>query len=267
MKRRRKGKTTAKKLKGAVWKRALWIGALLAAGLYAAAFYFYGVSPYSLRWKARYGNVNTPEGYSIHGIDISHHQGKIDWEALTKGKIGDEPVTFVFVKATEGKSLLDDNFIDNFYQAREYGFLRGAYHFFSPSVSAKLQAEFYLHNVHLEDGDLPPVLDIEEAGSLSVEEVRRAAREWLQIVGARYKCRPIIYANYSFKMKYLNTDEFAEYPYWIAHYYVSKLDYQGEWKFWQHTDCGRLPGINGNVDCNVYNGSMYELKRHTIRTE
>ena len=102
---------------------------------------------------------------------------------------------------------------------------------------------------------------------MSVAEVRKAALEWLRIVEARCGQKPIIYTSYKFKLKYLDTDEFAEFPYWIAHYYVDKVEYKGEWKFWQYTDCGRLPGITGNVDCNVYNGSMYDLKRHTIRTE
>ncbi|MBR1593660.1 MAG: glycoside hydrolase family 25 protein [Alloprevotella sp.] len=267
MKRRRKGKAAGRKLKGTLWKRALWIGAILAAVLYAAAFYFYGVSPYGLRWKARYGEVGTPAGYDIHGIDISHHQGKIDWDALEKARIGGEPITFVFVKATEGTSIRDANFVHNFDQAGEHGFMRGAYHFFSPETPARLQAEYFIHNTPLHYGDLPPVLDIEKEGTLSVQEVREAALEWLRIVEARYKCKPIIYTYYKFKMKYLNTDEFNEYPYWIAHYYVDKLDYKGEWKFWQHTDCGRLPGIQGNVDCNVYSGSMYDLRHHTVKSD
>lgn len=267
MKRRRKKKAATRKVKTAVWKQALWIGALLLAVAYAAAFYFYGVSPYRYVWQARYGESRTPDGYNIHGIDISHYQGKIDWDALEKATIGGQPLTFVFTKATEGTSVLDKNFNENFYQAREHGFMRGAYHFFSPGVSPRLQAEYFLHWAKFEDGDLPPVLDIEKDGGMSVAEVRKAALEWLRIVEARCGQKPIIYTSYKFKLKYLDTDEFAEFPYWIAHYYVDKVEYKGEWKFWQYTDCGRLPGITGNVDCNVYNGSMYDLKRHTIRTE
>ena len=163
--------------------------------------------------------------------------------------------------------MLDENFNENFYQARENGLLRGAYHYFSPTVSPEEQARFFLRQVHLEDGDLPPVLDIEEAGALSVEGVRQAVRQWLKIVEARYQVRPIIYTYYKFKMQYLNTPEFNAYPYWIAHYYVEELGYQGEWKFWQHTDRGLLPGIQGNVDLNVYNGSMYELRRLCVRMD
>ena len=249
------------------WRKVRRI--LLVAGVCLLVYLLYVnvVAPYAPRWLALYGNPDIPEGYSIRGIDISHHQGEIDWDDLSKARIGDEPVSFVFVKATEGRLMYDDNFKDNFYEAREHGFVRGAYHYFSPSVPAKLQAANFLKHANLEGGDLPPVLDIEEAGNLSVEEVRQAVREWIAEVRKKYDALPIIYTYYKFKEKYLDTKEFNQYPYWIAHYYVRKVKYKGQWKFWQHTDCGHLPGIEGEVDLNVYNGSMYDLRRHCIRSE
>ena len=170
----------------------------------------------------------------------------------------------MFIKATEGKNFLDENFNDNFYQAREFGFLRGAYHYFKPNIPAEAQARYFLKQVHLEEGDLPPVLDIEETGGLSPEQLRKVALIWLNMVEKRYGVPPILYTNYKFKLDYLNTPEFKRYPYWIAHYYVRSLTYKGSWKFWQHTDCGRLPGIKEKVDLNIYNGSMYDLRRLCI---
>lgn len=76
-----------------------------------------------------YGDVEYPEGYEIHGIDISHYQGTIDWEQLKNAMIKGCPVRFVIIKGTEGSSRLDDNFRENFNQARDYGFIRGVYHF------------------------------------------------------------------------------------------------------------------------------------------
>ena len=76
--------------------------------------------------------------------------------------------------------------------------------------------------------------------------------------------KPIIYTYYKFKTAYLSTPVFDDYPYWIAHYYVDKIEYAGEWKFWQHTDAGKLPGIKGYVDINLYNGSFYDLKQLCI---
>lgn len=237
------------------------LSVLAIAAMGAYLVYIYIVSPYSRKWRALYGKENYPEGYSIRGIDISHHQGEIDWQKLASAKIKESQVSFVFIKATEGLSLLDENFNDNFYQAREYGFIRGAYHYFKPNVPASKQAAYYLKQVHLEPGDLPPVLDIEETGNLSKHELQQAALTWLRTVEKRYRVKPILYTGYKFKESYLNAPEFADYPYWIAHYYVPKLSYKGAWKFWQHTDCGRLPGIREKVDLNIYNGSMYDLHR------
>ena len=61
-----------------------------------------------------------------------------------------------------------------------------------------------------------------------------------------------------------NTPEFDAYPYWIAHYYVDSLEYNGSWKLWQYTDNGRIDGIKGTVDFNIYNGSMYDLQKFLI---
>lgn len=229
--------------------------------------YIYGVAPYTSKWQANYGVEIYPDGYSIHGIDISHHQGEINWSKLKNAEVNGEPISFIFIKATEGQNHIDENFNDNFYQAQEYGFLRGAYHYFKPNISASAQAKFFLKQVHLEEGDLPPVLDIEEKGTLTIEQLRKASLTWLKIVEKKYGVAPIIYTNYKFKKDYLNTKDFEKYPYWIAHYYVRSLAYKGKWRFWQHTDCGRLEGIKEKVDLNIYNGSMYELKRLCIVKE
>jgi lysozyme len=169
------------------------------------------------------------------------------------------------IKATEGATTVDENFKENFYQAREYGFTRGAYHFYSVYSSAQQQANFFIKNVKLERGDLPPVLDVEHKPKYqSDQEFKASIMEWLNTVESHYKVKPIIYTYYKFKLQYLSDPVFDQYPYWIAHYYVDKVEYEGPWKFWQHTDVGRLPGIKGNVDFNIYNGSFYELRKLTI---
>ena len=245
---------------------AWWLGGCLVVAAYVFFFYYIFVSPFGFRWRALYGDISYPEGYEIHGIDISHHQGKINWQELKDhGMIDKFPVRFVMIKATEGATRVDPNFEDNFYQAREYGFTRGAYHFYSVHSSAKPQATFFIRKVKLENGDLPPVLDVEhKPKNQTDEEFKQSVLEWLDIVEQHYGVKPIIYTYYKFKTRYLNDPIFDDYPYWIAHYYVDSVEYQGKWKFWQHTDVGRLPGIKGNVDFNIYNGSMYDLRKMTI---
>ena len=245
---------------------AWWLGGLGVVAGYVWFFYFFFVSPFGFRWRALYGDVSYPEGYEIHGIDISHHQGRIDWGKLKDhGMIDKFPVRFIMIKATEGATQTDENFRDNFYQAREYGFTRGAYHFYSVHTPARKQAEHFLKQVKLENGDLPPVLDVEhKPKNQTDDEFKASVLEWLDIVEKHYNVKPIIYTYYKFKTRYLNDSIFDQYPYWIAHYYVDSVTYQGQWKFWQHTDVGRLPGIKGDVDFNIYNGSYYDLRQMTI---
>ena len=243
-----------------------WIGGLAVVVGYVWFFYYFFVGPFGFRWRALYGTVNYPEGYEIHGIDVSHHQGHIDWDKLKdRGMIDKFPVRFVMIKATEGSTQTDENFQENFHQAREHGFTRGAYHFYSVHSPAETQAQHFLSQVKLENGDLPPVLDVEHKPKQQTdEEFRTSVLKWLDIVENHYKVKPIIYTYYKFKMKYLNDSIFDQYPYWIAHYYVDSVEYRGRWKFWQHTDAGKLPGIKGNVDLNIYNGSYYDLRQMTI---
>ena len=242
----------------------LWLGGLVVIGLYVGLFYHFFVSPFSFRWRAIYGEPNFPEGYEVRGIDISHYQERVNWEKLRNASIGNAPVSFVIIKATEGSDLFDDNFNRNFANAKRNDLIRGAYHFFVPGVNPRKQAEYFLSIALLESGDLPPVLDIEKKGNLSPEQLRRDVKTWLDIVEKEYGVKPILYTGYKFKLDYLNTPEFDEYPYWIAHYYVEKLAYKGKWTFWQHTDCGKVSGINGFVDFNIFNGSLQDLLDLTL---
>ena len=237
---------------------AWWLGGLSVVAAYIYFFYYIFVGPFGFRWRALYGDVSYPEGYEIHGIDISHHQGHIEWDKLKdQGMIDRFPVRFIMIKATEGATQVDENFFDNFYQSREYGFTRGAYHFYSVYSPAKAQAEWFIKQVKLENVEHKPKNQTDD-------EFRASVLQWLDIVERHYGVRPIIYTYYKFKLKYLDTPAFDPYPYWIAHYYVEKVEYTGPWKFWQHTDAGRLPGIKGNVDFNIYNGSFYDLRKMTI---
>lgn len=247
-------------------RRGCLLGGAVVLALYIFIFYYLFVGPTGFRWRALYGDPKYPQGYAIHGIDISHHQGAIDWDKLKNNALVDGyPLRFVFMKATEGASRVDPNFKENFDQAYQYGFIRGVYHFWSNRSTARAQAYYFLENVHLSDDDLPPVLDIEhKPKDVSIGDFQMDVLTWLHIVEDKYHVKPIIYTYYKFKENYLNAPVFDDYPYWIAHYYVDKIEYKGNWRFWQHTDTGQLPGITGKVDLNVYNGSYYDLLHLTI---
>lgn len=234
--------------------------------IFVFLFYTFIVSPYKAVWRGLFGETVYPE-FTVRGIDVSHHNGHIDWQKVAHTDLGGEPPVFAFIKATEGLSLLDKNFNENFYQARNSGLICGAYHYFKPRKNALSQAEYFLHWVHLEDGDLPPVLDVEEEGGLSSEMLQKAVLTWLNEVERRMGVTPIIYASHAFRKKHFSGTKFNRYPFWLAHYYVRQPHNTEKWLFWQHTDNGKVKGIRGDVDLNVYSGSMYELRRLTLHSD
>ena len=246
---------------------ALLLGGVLMVAAYVAVSYFFFVTPLSFRWRALYGEPDYPTGYDVVGIDISHHQARIDWERLRNAKVGNRPISFVIIKATEGVTLFDENFNDNFHWARANDLVRGAYHFYIPDKNIEQQAEYFLHQVHLLEGDLPPILDIEKRGKKPLKDFQKDVLTWLEIVQSVYGVPPIIYTGKSFKEEYLNTPVFDEYPLWIAHYYEKEIKYKGDWVMWQYTDCGKVDGIRGFVDFNIFNGDMKALKQLTLQPD
>ena len=117
---------------------------MAVVAVYVFLFYYFFVGPFGFRWRALYGDQKYPEGYEIRGIDISHYQGDIDWDLLQNAMIEKCPLRFILIKATEGTTRIDPKFKDNFAQALEYGFIRGAYHFYSTKSEAREQAYFFL---------------------------------------------------------------------------------------------------------------------------
>ena len=249
------------------WARlSLLVAAMVCLSL---GFYALYIRPFAYRWKPCYGQkgygVCLPCRYAVHGIDVSHHQGTIDWEAVGRCRESEFPICFAFVKATEGGDYSDHCFRNNFEQARKHGLIRGAYHYYLPQTDSLKQADFFIRNVQLESGDLPPVLDVEVAGKRKDGEWRQGVKLWLERVEQHYGVKPILYTSYKFKKRYLSDSIFNIYPYWIAHYYVDSVRYEGRWAFWQHTDAGDVPGIRKTVDLNVFNGSLEKLMKMTIQ--
>jgi lysozyme len=244
----------------------LWVlGGLLLALLGGGVYYYRHqkqLNRYARRtWATltlRYltGHESTPllAGYSVHGIDVSSYQGRIDWR-----RVAQQQVRFAFIKASEGGTMRDTRFRRNWREARAAGVLCGAYHYFQPSRNGNLQARLFIRTVPLRPGDLPPVLDVEAARFHDVSALRLGVQQWLQAVEAHYGVRPILYTNYTFYRRYL-AGHFDEYPLWLAHYEVDQPTLPAErWIIWQHSDEAYVPGIRGTVDFNVFQGSYDEL--------
>ena len=195
-------------------------------------------------------------GYSVYGIDVSHYQGNINWDKLATADIDGHEVKFVIAKATEGADHSDSRFEEYFVQAKKSGFVRGAYHFFNPGTVPYFQIQNYIRTVgNLEEGDLPPILDIEKSGGISKEQLQEDVLKWLVEIERVYKVRPIIYTGLKFKRQYLDRSEFDEYPLWIANY-ADSLSYDGEWEFWQYSEEGEVDGIDRYVDLDVYHTTL-----------
>ena len=209
--------------------------------------------------------IYIPVNYQIHGIDVSRHQQNIYWEAVKDMKVNNVAVRFTFIKATEGTDLVDEKYFINMRNAHAANIPRGAYHFFTGSKSGKLQAAHFVENVYLKKGDLPPVLDVEQANGVSVIELQQSITDWLQLVEKRYRVKPIIYSNISFYNKYL-AGRFDEYPLWVAHYLEkNKPRIQRNWSFWQHNESGHINGINTYVDFNVFNGDSTAFQNMLLK--
>ena len=197
------------------------------------------------------------KGYEVHGIDLSHYQSNVKWDVVAA-----QGISFAFVKATEGRRHTDSLFCQNWEQMQRFGIKRGAYHFFRPSIDGELQARNFINSVEMSYGDLPPVLDIEVDEDLPREVVVRQMKAWLYWVELEYSIKPIIYTHYKFYNKFI-AGEFDKYPIWIAKYggEPPRLGAGVKWWFWQYGNRGKLDGIDGYVDFNVFHGSRDELER------
>ena len=218
--------------------------------------------------KTKVKPTDFPLGYSIHGIDISHYQSEVDWDKLKAiDQLGDTvQFQFAFIKATEGLLIEDVMFDEHWENAKDHHVTRGAYHYFLPDRSAKIQAANFTSSVKLKKDDLPPVVDVEETRGKTKTEIVKGLKEFLKSVEAKYKVKPIIYSNYNFIEDYL-ADDFKAYPFWIAHYYHAEMTPIDsiQFLFWQHSDKSDLLGVNGNTDANIFTGNEREFQRILIK--
>ena len=213
----------------------------------------------------------------IYGIDIARYQhGKgrhkkpIDWKQLSISFLGRKnhknvhgtanyPISFIFIKSTESVSITNRYYADDYAQARKHGIPIGAYHFFSLKTSGAAQAKFFIKHTRFQKGDLPPVLDVEPSDAQiraagGPEKMFQQIRVWLKLVKAHCGVSPILYINQMFINKYLSLapDVKRNYDVWIARYSEYKPDVR--LSFWQLCSDGRVKGIHGDVDINVFNG-------------
>ena len=243
-----------------IFKIFFWLTLACVAMYYAVNFF---IAPADVFYPGF--QIEIPQGYSIHGIDVSKYQRTINWKEVGNMEVNGVKVGFAFIKATEGVGNVDEQFRRNWLKAEQENICKGAYHFFIAGKSGKKQAANYIQIVSLKKGDLPPVLDIEQAYGVSALEIKKEVSDWLMVVEKQYGVKPLIYTNIDFYKNYLQND-FDDYPIWIAHYLQPvKPRIEHKWSFWQHSESGRVNGIKSPVDFNVFSGDSIDFKNFLIQ--
>ncbi len=212
-------------------------------------------------------NLRIPFHYKTHGIDLSHHNGEVNWEKISSHSDHLSSVKFCFIKATEGTDLIDPKFAEHWESLKKHKIKRGAYHFFNPSSDPRLQALNYILSVKLEDEDFYPVLDWEVVGNgRDRRNIESNVKIWLDVIEKHYGVKPIIYTNRFIYRDYI-TKSFSEYPLWISQYEVPSLEGydMSNVFFWQYSMKGKMEGIETNVDFNVFMKDDFQIEKVTLR--
>ena len=210
----------------------------------------------------------------IQGVDVSGYNPSVNWQ-----KLRNQEIRFAFIKSTDGinTGLMNQYFDEQWAGAKSAGILRGSYHYLKATIDGVEQADFYLSKVNVQDGELPPVLDIEELfnDNASTSQFIENTQKWLERVDSKTGRRPIVYCRTEFVQRWGALSWAKNYQTWIAEWY----DYTdrgqptqpagwGDWIFWQYSgDRDMLDGVYEDragtrlrtVDRNAYRYSLEEL--------
>lgn len=246
-----------------------WVVTVALLVVISTGAYYLFLRPYFYRWRPCQGTkeygVCLPSGFLCYGIDVSHHQGNIDWKRVAQTSSANGlPIRFVMMKATEGSTFTDSSYETNIREARKAGFVCGTYHFYDPWTSPDKQAQHFINTAHVEKGDMAPIVDVERSGRSS-GDLQRELLVFLKALEKHYGVKPIIYASAKFRKRHLNNTAFDGYPFWVAHYYVVRPETSKPWVMWQFTDHSSVEGINGYTDFNVFRGSEADFNSLRIK--
>ena len=238
-----------------LWKRPL--KDILIALLFVAVVCLLVFSSLWAWYRYRYEPPYVDESkYPVRGIDISHHNGKVDFK-----KVKGAGYDFVFVKASEGVSHRDKLYRENMAKARRAGLKTGAYHFFRFDKGGIDQAINFLEAVGPHHPDLGLAIDVEDAGNPagvpkdSVKKQLSAMVEYMNLLGHRV----MIYTNLDGYYDYME-EILPGYPLWICRFQENPIN--AEWTFWQYDHHGKVDGVKGDVDLNAFNGSLSDWQEY-----
>lgn len=200
------------------------------------------------------------DGPTTYGIDVSRFQGDIDWQ-----KVANADVKFAYIQISRSLTDIDAKFAYNWRRAKEVGILRGAYQRFQPGQDVIGQAKLFLEKLGpFQAGDLPPMLDVEDANGLSASQIAARVKQWMDYVEPRVGVKPLIYTGFYFWRDSVGGADFDEHPLWIANYSATCPLVPPTWTRWafhQYSSTATIPGITANtVDVNKFNGTLADLK-------
>jgi lysozyme len=197
--------------------------------------------------------------YPVRGMDISHYNGAIDWDKVSK-----DGLSFVYIKATEGETLADDDFTANWQGASSAGLLKGAYHFYDFCDAGAPQADNFIKTVPVEAGALPATIDLEESSDCKTMPAKAVFRAdlaaFVQKIEDAYGKTPVLYVNASIYTKYF-LGENDSYKLWIADISHASPAMPGDapWAMWQYNWHANVAGVGSEVDLDVFNGTPQQL--------
>lgn len=187
----------------------------------------------------------------IHGIDLSHYQGEVFWEAVG----GNTKMAYVYLKATEGGDWIDKMYENNIVLAHRYGLKVGSYHFYRPKTDQRLQLENFKVQCRPGEQDLIPMIDIETTSGLSTDEFCDSLFLFLELVEEAYKQKPLLYTFTNFYNKHL-VGKIDDYKLMIAQYTDEEpvLADERDITIWQYTGKGSIIGVSGYIDKSRFMG-------------
>jgi lysozyme len=201
---------------------------------------------------------------AVQGIDVSHHQDTVAWRRVRQAGI-----QFAFIRVSDGMTVSDPRFAQHWIGARRAGILRGAYQYFRPEESPIAQADLLIAAIRRDAGELPPVIDVEIDSGMPPAQLEARVRAWIERVRAQLRIEPIVYTGPAFWRDRVGGADLSSQPLWLAHYTQScptVPEPWARWTFWQHTDRGVVPGIEGTVDLNLFDGDALALEELARRS-
>lgn len=195
-----------------------------------------------------------PYSTGYDGIDVSRHNGTIDWKTVRRSN---KNIRYVFIKATEGTGHVDRRYLDNAREAHRQGFKIGIYHYFTARSSAHEQFAWFRSQANLTYQDLAPIVDVEEfKGWKSKQQLQDSLMTFVRLVKKHYNKLPIIYTHQNFYNTYLNPRFNRHYLFIAAYRRTPPIINGANYNLWQFSDAGRVKGIKGNVDLSRLSKNM-----------